>query len=255
MTGSDGTSGFKLYEPLNTLKPFGTDIWIADGSLIRMAFPAGLSVPFSTRMVVVRLPSGKLWVWSPIAPDQGLRQELDRLGPVAHLVSPNAIHYAHIPAWAELYPAARCWASPGVEKRAASQRIDVAFDAGLEDAGASDFEEAIDIAIMRGSRAFDEVIFFHRASRTLILADLIENYERHRVPARWRWLMRLAGMLHPDGKTPLDYRLTFLGSRRRARKVLETVLAWEPDSIIIAHGKCYQGNADEELRRAFRWLL
>ena len=50
-----------LYQPLNTLKPWGDDIWIADGGLIRMKFPLGLTIPFSTRMTVVRLADGGLW--------------------------------------------------------------------------------------------------------------------------------------------------------------------------------------------------
>ena len=57
-----------LYHPLNTLKPFGQNIWTADGGEIRMAFPLGVKIPFSTRMTVVRLADGGLWCHSPIAP-------------------------------------------------------------------------------------------------------------------------------------------------------------------------------------------
>ena len=35
-----------LYYPLNILKPFGENIWIADGGEIRMAFPLGVKIPF-----------------------------------------------------------------------------------------------------------------------------------------------------------------------------------------------------------------
>ena len=49
-----------LYRPLHTLKPFGSNIWIADGGIVRMAFPLGLSIPFSTRMTVIRLADGGL---------------------------------------------------------------------------------------------------------------------------------------------------------------------------------------------------
>jgi hypothetical protein len=33
------------------------------------------------------------------------------------------------------------------------------------------------------------------------------------------------------------------------------MMAWEPERIIIAHGRWYEGNAVAELRRAFRWVL
>jgi hypothetical protein len=43
----------ELYEPINTPKPVGEDLWLVDRPLLRMSF-AGISEPFPTRMVVVR---------------------------------------------------------------------------------------------------------------------------------------------------------------------------------------------------------
>lgn len=166
-----------LYHPLNTLKPVGPNLWIADGDLIHMAFPLGLKVPFSTRMTVVRLSDGGLWCHSPIAPSPALQAEIDALGPVRHLVSPNRIHYAHIPAWAARYPAAKTWASPGVRERAASQHIAVAFSADLDDRAPPDWAIDLEQLAFAGSWAMTEMVFFHRASRSLILTDLIENFE------------------------------------------------------------------------------
>jgi hypothetical protein len=39
------------------------------------------------------------------------------------------------------------------------------------------------------------------------------------------------------------------------RTAAEQMIAWSPGQIVIAHGRCYQSNAVEELRRAFRWVL
>ena len=66
-----------LYYPLNILKPFGENIWIADGGEIRMAFPLGVKIPFSTRMTVVRLSDGGLWCHSPVAPAPELFAQID----------------------------------------------------------------------------------------------------------------------------------------------------------------------------------
>jgi len=47
-------------------------------------------------------------LWSPTELGEGLRSEVDALGPVRrHLVSPNKLHYAHITAWKRAYPRAR----------------------------------------------------------------------------------------------------------------------------------------------------
>ncbi|WP_254565785.1 DUF4336 domain-containing protein [Oscillatoria sp. HE19RPO] len=100
----------------------------------------------------------------------------------------------------------------------------------------------------------DEVVFFHRQSRTLILTDLIENFELHKVPNSYKLLIQLAGIADPDGKTPFDLRLTFLGRKDLARQGFKQMLAWEPDKIILAHGRWYDSNGMAQLRRAFRWL-
>ncbi len=100
----------------------------------------------------------------------------------------------------------------------------------------------------------EEAVFFHRKTQTLILADLIENFEPEKVGGAFGWLVRLAGATHPDGKTPVDLRLTFLGRKDEARSSLERMLAWGPEKVIMAHGRCYERDGTEELRRAFRWL-
>ena len=242
-----------LYTPLNTLKPLAHGIWIADGPLVHMA-ALGLRAPFPTRMTVVQLADGGLWCHSPIAPDQALFAAIDALGPVRHLVSPNLLHYAHIAAWKRRYPQAIAWASPGVRERAASQHIEVHFDADLDDAPPADWADTIDQLRFRGSRVLQEIVFLHRASATLIVADLIENFEAAKLPTTMRWIARLGGVIDPDGKAPLDMRLTYLGRKAEARACLARMLAWQPRRVILAHGRCYLDNAAAELARAFRWL-
>ena len=100
----------------------------------------------------------------------------------------------------------------------------------------------------------EEVVFFHRKTRTLVLADLIENFEPGKIGGAYRWLVRFAGAADPDGKAPIDLRLTFSGRKDAARASFERMLAWEPDKVILAHGRWYNRNGSAELRRAFRWL-
>ena len=193
-------------------------------------------------------------MWSPTEPDGGLRAEIDALGPVRHLVSPNKIHYAHIAAWKRIYPEAKAWAPPGVRERAASQGIDVSFEADLGDQPEEAWRGDLDQLVFRGSRFMEEVVFFHRRTRTLILADLIENFEPEKIGGAWRSLLRSAGATDPDGKAPIDLRLTFLGGKDAARASFERVLSWEPEWVIVAHGRPYERDGAAELRRAFRWL-
>lgn len=245
-------SDMSLYPPLNTLKPVAPALWIVDGPSVSLDAPMGLRVPFPTRMTVVQLSGGGLWCHSPTAPDAGLFAALDRLGPVEHLVSPNKLRYAHIAAWKQRYPHAIAWASPGVRERAAQQHAQIAFNEDLKDDPPTAWAEDLDQLRFSGSSAMEEFVFFHCASRTLILADLIENLEAAKLPTFLRWVGRLGGVLDPDGKTPLDWRLTFY--KAEARICLARMLAWRPQQVILAHGRCYLQDAETELRRAFRWL-
>ena len=241
------------YDPLNTLKPFGPDIWVVDGGITHMSY-FGSKVPFPTRMAVVKLSNGGLWVWSPVEGGEDLFAQIEAIGPVAHIVSPNAIHYEHIPQWAERFPHARVWASPGVRNRSEKQGVVVAFDQDLLCAPPPDWSETIDQTIFKGSRVLEEVVFFHKPSGTLILADLIENFEAEKLPLVYRLLAKVAGTLDPDGKAPLDLRMGYLGRKTVARKSLEVIRAWQPQRIIMAHGRCITSNGEAEIERAFRWL-
>lgn len=244
----------QLYEPLNVLEPVGEHLWVVDGPLVRMAY-LGVSEPFPTRMVVVCLQSGGLLVWSPTEPDERLLSQVDALGPVEHLVSPNKLHYAHIGTWKQIYPKALAWASPAVRERATSQGYADPFDAELGDEPDPRWRDDLDQLIFRGSRFMEEVVFFHRKTRTLILADLIENFEPEKVGGIYGWLVRLAGAAEPDGKAPLGFRLTFLGRKEEARTSFERMLSWGPEKVILAHGRWYERDGTKELRRAFRWLF
>lgn len=242
-----------VYLPLNTCKSLAPDIWIVDGPVESMA-ALGTRMPFPTRMTVIRLPAGGLRCHSPDAPDEGLFAAVDALGPVHHLVSPNLLHYAHIAAWKRRYPEAVAWASPGVRARAARQKIQVSFDADLGDNAPAAWADRIEQMLFRGSSVMQEFVFLHRSSATVILTDLIENFEPARLGRTMRWLARLGGVLDPDGKAPLDMRLTHLGHKRQARAWRDQLLAWQPRRAVLAHGRWFADNAMADLERAFRWL-
>lgn len=237
-----------LYEPIDTLKPVADNIWIADGPEITFGF-----MPFPTRMTVIRLASGDLFIHSPTRLAETLKQQIDTLGRVAHLVSPNYIHYWWIRDWGDAYPDAIKWASPDVRPRAAKHGI--SFDKDLTDTPEPEWADEINQIIVRGPRAMSEVEFFHKPSRTLILTDFIENFETGRVHSPLlRWLMKLGGVSDPDGKMPLDIYLSSIGNRKLLKQAVQTMINWNPERVIIAHGRWYETDGTAELKRAFRRL-
>ena len=240
---------FVPYAPLNVPKAVATDLWIVDGPDIRFNY-LGLKLPFPTRMIVVRLPDGGLWLHSPTEPDEALTAALRAIGPVRFLIAPNTLHYWWIADWKALFPAASVHCAPGLAR---SAKRPLPPHEALGDIPSAGWADVIDQVLVTGD-VLNEVVFFHKPTRTLILTDLIENLELPRTRFRWlRVLLRLGGAVDPDGKAPIDMRLTFMRHRRTVKAAVHRMMAWEPQRIVMAHGRCYETNAAAELRRAFRW--
>jgi hypothetical protein len=246
----------QVYEPLNEYKPFGPDIGIVDGPLEYLTVVAGvrLPLPFTTRMTVVRLSNGDLFLHSPIVFDSSLSRQLQSKGTVRHLVSPNQFHYAHIGEWSRAFPDAITWASPRARQRARARGIQVHFERNLPAQAPSDWRDDIEQTIIPGG-IFGEFVFFHKRSRTLVLTDTILNLELDRLGQPWRFAAWLSGMYYPNGQIFFGMRLPLLLQKRRTRAALETIFSWQPERIILSHGRCFETNADKVLRRLFHWVI
>lgn len=229
---------------MSELVPFGPDIWIADGPIVPF-----FGFPYPTRMAAIRLANGDLFVWSPIALTPTSKSEIDRLGRVAHLVSPNKLHYLYLGEWRSAYPGARLYAPPGLARK----RTELHFDAALSDTPDTAWASEIDQVRMDGSFALTEIVFFHCKSRTAIFADLIQNFPRDWYKGWQGVLARLGGITAPNPGAPRDFRFSFR-DRKAARKALARILAWRPEQVLIAHGDVVRRDGTEFIRKAFRWL-
>ena len=227
------------------MQSFGQSIWTVSGDDVRMY---GV-LPFKTRMTVVRLESGGVWIHSPVRPTPERRRAVDRLGPVEHLVAPNKIHSLGIEPWKALYPSARVWASPRFNKR----HPDIAVDVLLTNDVEVPWSGEIDHCVIDGHAVLDEVWFLHKPSKTLIITDLIQKHDAAGESWLWRGVKRMAGILGKDGGVPLDIKLS-VRDKPAMRRCIDRVLAWDVDKLIIAHGHCLQGGAKEDVCRAFDWI-
>ena len=66
-------------------------------------------------------------------------------------------------------------AAPGVASRARQRGMELHIDHRLGQDAPEDWAGEIDQMSVEGSSTHREAVFFHRATRTLILTDLIEN--------------------------------------------------------------------------------
>ncbi len=224
------------------------NIWIAEGKCVNFY---GFAYP--TRSVIIRLSKQDLWIWSPITLDETLKRQIDMLGMPRHLISPNKIHHLFLGEWAEAYPEAKLWGP----KTTISKRKDLSFAGTLTDQSPAPWQGKIDQIWFNGSPAMDEIVFFHRTSRTAILADLSENFSEDFLKARWaRWQRigaRLWGIVEGKGYAPLEWRLSFF-NRRATRKAKKRLLDYNPDKVIMAHGVWQRENGRAFLEKSLSWV-
>jgi len=226
------------------LRPFGPDLYVAEGPTVSF-----FGFPYPTRMAVARLSSGQAWVWSPVALTAELARSVAAIGPVGCIVSPNKLHHLFLPEWKDRWPDARLFAPPGLARK----KKGVRFDATLADQADESWAHDIDQVVFRGSLAMDEVVFFHRASRTAIFGDLIQRFSEDASRGWKGLLLRLDGVAGPHGSTPREWRLSFV-SRKVARQARHTVLEWKPQQLLIAHGECESSGAMSIIASALSWI-
>ncbi len=226
------------------LEKFGPSLYVADGSSVSF-----FGFPYPTRMAVAKLSDGSAWVWSPVALTEALANAVETIGPVRHIVSPNKIHHIFLGDWADRWPDACIYAPPGLARK----KPELRFDAELGDEPNPVWAADIDQVIFRGSLVMEEVAFFHRASRTAIICDLVQRHPESKMSGWKGMLMRLDSLVGEHGSTPREWRASFLrrGPVRNARK---KVLGWEAERLLIAHGECSQSNATAILTGALSWI-
>jgi hypothetical protein len=227
------------------LRNIGENIWLCDGPVVH-----AYGLPFPTRMTVVRLDGGRLWIWSPVRLDDDLRREITTLGEPRFAVEPNKLHHLALAQWVAAWSSLRSWAPPGLAKK----RRDLRFAAELTDEAPAVWRDDIDQLLIRGSLFMTEVFFFHRPSRTCLVGDLVQRHDPASFTGWQRWMMRWSGCIGPEGGTPLDARLSFV-RRSRTRACVTRAIEWVPRQLVIAHGALPTGDGVDELRRSFRWLL
>jgi hypothetical protein len=221
------------------LTPFADDVWV---ELREAKF---LGVETGTRMTVVRLAGGGLFVHSPVTLDDATRRAVDDLGEVRAVVAPSIFHHLSVGDWMRAYPDAVFGACPGLEWK----RPDLAFSCVIadqpHDIWGSDLEQ-----VYFSARRENEVVFFHTKSRTMICSDALLNLSTH-PSARTRILARITGNQAPGTGWPERF---MIRDRTLARRQTDRILAWDIDKIVLAHGDTVARDGREVVRHAYAWL-
>lgn len=241
----------------SVLQCVNVDIWTAEGPTVRAFF-----VPLPTRMIIVKLGDGALWINSPVAVSRETLEEIVELGPVRYLVAPTTLHLWRLAQWHTLFPQAQLWGPPKMPRgfaSAAFARIAqiprglarVASAGYLQDTPPAAWAGDVEQLVFRGNCLIEEAEFLHKKSRTLILTDFIQNYRAEDGDFVSNLVKRAGGVL--NGGVPRDVRWSFT-NRLLARASLEKMLSWDFNKVIVAHGLCVDRDAKAFVEDAFRWL-
>jgi hypothetical protein len=217
-----------------------TDLWSTEHEF---GWQAGL-ITIPVRMTVIRLGDGRLILHSPIPISPGLGDELDALGPVGFIVVPQA-HGRFAGQAAQRYPSAQLLAAPSAPWR----RKSLSFHASLADQPPAAWAGQVESHLVRGFR-LQEVVLFHRSSRTLVLTDLCFNIRRSSSRVA-RLFFRANGMWQRFGPSRI-IRQVGVSDRAALQRSLEHVLRWDFERIVPGHGAVIEHGGPAVLRAA--WL-
>jgi hypothetical protein len=223
-----------------TLERLDNGLWVAAGPLSFVGLRLG------TRMTVVRLASGDLWVHSPIPPSSELRAAVDALGPVRHIVAPSLFHHLSAGHWQAIYPDAALYGPAALAKK----RKDLKLTVSLEEAGGASWAAELQPLHVDGC-LLDETVFVHRGARTLISADITENFTTS--PHFFTRLYLKASGIHGKIGWSRLMRIVYR-DRAAARRSIDSLLAHDFDRIVIAHGDVIPADGKAALRTTFEFL-
>lgn len=242
-----------------SLIPFAPNVWIIEGPIVDF-----FGFPYPTRSVVIRLGTFKpqSWIWSPIGPltEQLAREVEEKAGPVAYLISPNKLHWIFLQDWKNRFPQAKMLVEKGL-----IQRDKIVADLSVDGILTNDishvdcpqgYKSEIDQMIIRGG-VMNEVIFFHKATKTVIFCDLIQRHFENQQRGWKACLVKADGLVGPDASTPKEWRFCFwiCGLLPAARRQIDKVLyEWQPQRMIIAHGENAPERATEIIAHCLRWI-
>lgn len=227
------------------------EVFVPDALWLREYMVRMGGARFNARMTVIKLRSGDILIHSPCEFDGSLRSEVATLGRVAAIIAPGNLHWLHVRSCQQAFPEAVTYICPGVEKRA----TDLTFEFILGDEAPPLWADELGQIALEGTRVMREVAFFHRASRTLILVDLVENFTSATPGTNLllRVGFRALGMWNRPRPAP-EYQFAW-GDKTRVRESMARILAWDFERVIVSHGDVIARDAKHIVARAWHKIV
>lgn len=199
----------------------------------------------SSRMTVVRLQHGGLWLHSPVPLPDDVRAELAALGPVEFIIAPNKTHHFFLGKCKAAYPDAQVFGPPGL----CVKRPDIIGLRVLRPAAEPGWGDDLDQVFIEGIPFGNETAWLHRASASLILTDLCQWWQGD-IGFRAAMFARITGV-RGHLAVPRSVRL-LVQDRAAVQASMQRILQWRFERVIVAHNAIVEAGARAAVERAFR---
>lgn len=220
------------------LKAIAPNIWHVQHSF------SAYGLPVSSRMTIVRLNNGGLWLHSPVPLNSKVREELDRLGNVEYIVAPSKTHHLFISECLATFPEAKLFGAPGLR----SKRPDLKTLCELTHSVEAKWKDDLDQICFDGIPLGNETVWFHKLSRTLIMTDLCQWWQGN-LPLAARIFSSITGV-RKQLAVPRTVRLV-VKDRKAARLSAQKILSWPFERVVVAHNAIIEEGAYAAVEKAF----
>lgn len=249
------------------LQKYGKNIWISQMPFIFQGMQFGI------RMVVILLDDEKknVLIYSPI---RLTKTTLDKIQNeyqwnVEYLIAPNSIHHLFLKEWIDQFPDCTVIAPPNLKERRKDIEFHHVLDIDVNDSSwnvmdipselQTTYSNIIEFMVIKTGIFHEEIVIFHKSSKTLILADNIENMGHEpetssckHFPIVAKIILRLAGM-YQRPSAPTDMKLSV--NHNWYRKSIQQVLSWDFNKIIPSHGRIIDNDARDVYIAANAFVL
>lgn len=218
------------------LQSIGNGAWVAEGLL------NDKGMKFPIRMTFLQLDGRNLMAISPIFPTPELIKEIEGIGVVKYIIAPNCMHHKFLNKFAEAFPGAEIWGPKDLHDK----RKDVAFTDVLDSNHVAPWSSYVDmVSIHAKPPMFEEVIFFHKPSKTVVITDMLFNFHSFS-----SWLQALIARLNGGYKRLAMTRIgrMFFKDKESLHKAASRILTWNPENLVVAHGDIVVGHAHNVLQ-------
>lgn len=186
------------------------------------------------------LDDGGLVLHSPIAFTEALRAEVATFGPIRALVAPNLFHHLHLAAWQQAFPEALTFAPAKLQRKRPDLRVDHELGPAFDER----FGTEIQRIAVEGMPAVREHLFYHRATKTLVVTDLCFWLPSAR--GITRAYAKINGVLHRPNASLL-FRLA-IRDKVAFQKSVSPVYGLDVAQIFMCHDEIWREDASERLR-------